>query len=350
MTANCQRCTKPTDGALCNRCTGKLTTVLTELRAFLTELEVAVARQDHVEAITSRRYGLHDDPAVDEYRLIEARLRSPHGRYTLPSTPWAYGADAAVLLREARRDVRQWTILLRAAGVTDPQPAALDTDDQLEGPAHRAFIRVNETSNPVDKPAPTTCRHPSCMAIIHQRAAPTRRDAIGWLQAHRVDLARYHRAGDLLSNLIWHRNRVEASVDRREPEVFLGVCDAAAVVCGAELYAHPDDRDIECKQCGWLYNVPRRKARLLTLVYDQLRPVRQTADAVSGLLTDDRDELVECTESMVRNYIDRGRLTTVGVDPSGRQLVRVGDVVELVRAKMERDKARRARRPRKVPA
>lgn len=366
MTDNdCQHCGRHTDGTLCARCLTKLVAVLGELPALMRELEVAVTRQDHVEALSTRVYGLQ--PAWAEIvEVLPAHLRSSAStRFALPSTPWAFNPDAAAILREVRVTLVVWVRELLRSGVHDAGPTEIaEALEPLEGPVHRSFVRINETSNPVSKPAPTACDHPSCREIRLERMLPRPPGACAWLLEHRNEIAQFDQAGDLLTSITWNRNRIEAAIDRREPDVYLGRCDAGDVKvdldaevitptpaeCGVELYAHAEDRTIVCPACGWSYSVLLRKAKLLERVYDEHRPIRQVADAVAGLLTDDRGELVACSESTVRNYIDRGRLELRGTDMQGRQLVRVGDVADLVRAKMERDKARRDRRPRKVPA
>lgn len=346
---DCQNCGRHTDGHLCSRCLGTLVKTLGELPALLHELEVAVTRQDRLDASTMPVYGRREDVASAEYRLIPPRLRSLHGRIALPSTPWAYGPDAAAMLLDARLDLARWVRHLKHA---------------------RGLVGTDLAGAVCER-----CSHTSCVRIrlrrgsIGHRAVDVRLTL--WLIRHRAELAQDDLAGELMANLTWHRNRVETQIDRRDPEVFLGCCDADDVKvdatayddtetvmlivrpseCGVELYAHLDDKTIVCPACGWSYNVVARKAKLLELVYDEIRPVFDVANAVTGLFTDDRDEAVICTPDMIHRFKREGRLSYRGTAADGKsQLVKVSDVIELLRSGMERDRERRARRPRRVSA
>lgn len=368
--ADCQLCGQHTTAAICARCVSKFLKVLTDpvsaakphptgqprprtdlgLLGLLAELEAAVSRQDRIEGNQPSVYGRRADVAAAEHAAIPPSLRSRQGRIALPSTPWAIAPDAAAMLREARLDLARWVRHLRHAH------GLIGTD--LAGPLC------------------AVCTHPSCGRIRRRRAAVGHRGMdlrlVVWLIRHRADLAQDDLAGEIVTDLTWHRNRIEAMVDRRDPDVFLGTCDAEDVkvdpdapviapkpgACGAELYAHQGDKDITCPACGWLYNVERRKEKLRAIVYDEIRPVRDVADACAGLLTDDREEPVECTPTMIQGMQRHGRLAYRGTirDPlTGRvsQLVRVGDVYDLLVERVERDRARRAKlsaRPRKVSA
>lgn len=298
---DCQHCGRHTSGTLCAQCTGLLAKTLRELPSYLRELETAVTRQDRVESLSTRVYGRKPpvDVASVEHAAIPPRLRSSHGRITLPATPWAFSPDAAELLRAARQDLVLW----------------------VRNVSHARGVIVDQASK-----------------------------LCGWLLEHRSEIAQYELAGELLDNVTWHRNRIASAIDRYAADVFLGQCDAAYVACGEQLYAHAGDKDVTCPQCGWLYSVPRRKSRLLAKVHDEIRPIRDVANAVTGLLTDERGEPVECTSSMIRSFAAKGRVAYRGMAPDGRsQLVRVGDVVDLLQDRMERDRVRRAK-PRKVSA
>lgn len=339
---DCQYCGRPTDGSLCNQHTAAFLKTLGELPALMHELGVAASRQDRIVSSTVPVYGRPPstgDVGLAEYVVIAPRLRSTHGRITLPATPWAFSPDAAKLLTDARRVLMAWARELGAAGAGKLAP------ERIEGPAHRWYA-INEQT----KGASPACAHSSCETIRSRDQAMTDERVCRWIVEHKADVARFDLTGDMMTALTWYRNRIEQAIDRRDPDVFLGPCDAALVKCGAELWAHLDDKSIDCPLCGWSYTVARRKDRLLAKVYDQVRPLREVADAVAGFLTDERDEPVPCTSKMIQGMAQHGRLAYRGTAPDGRsQLVRVGDVVEVLRERMEKDRARRAR-PRRVSA
>lgn len=322
----CRGCRRATASTLCARCVVDLVDQLKRLPALLRELGVVVTRQDHLDATGVAVYGRKGEHVAAEL-LPAAWLRRPGGPIALPATPWAYAPDAASLLREARAMLAYWVDHVRHA-------------------------RRLHAVAPVG-PACVACNHSSCRALRVRRMRLDARQVdvrlVIWLIRHRGDLAQDERAGELVGHVREVVERVEGAVFGTAPDVFLGTCgwtpgadpDEAAEVCPVELYAAAGALRAVCRTCDTEHVVEQRQALLMRAQYDQLRPVRDVADALSSWVRDDRDEPVACTPSMVRGWVDRGRLAYKGTDRNGVALVRLGDVADLLLAQVERDRARR---------
>lgn len=345
------------DGYLCRSCSDQLAQVFKELPDLLAALEVTVVGMDRLDGTTDRSaVELEDHAAVESYAKLSPWLRSTHGRMTLPTTSMGYSPGAAQVMSDARALLTSTVeVLFNAQGIFLPRPPV--------GPACELWRPRGKGD--IGRDALRSCGHDSCTHIRAYRQETTNARICTWLGRQLGPIGMDPSAGILARDFDRLRKRIERIVDTNQPDVFLGRCDAQDVrvhitpdgsltprpgECGADLYAREGDAEIACTVCGYQYAVADRKEAMLAIVYDQIRPIADVANAITGLLTKpidrpgDAPEPVECTQSMIRGFELRGRLTYRGVDPAGRNLVRVGDVVDLLRARMERDHARRTRK------
>lgn len=339
----CTRCGAKTDAYLCKRCAGELAVTLSALPSLLGDLDTMMTRTDRIDAVSTPVYGRPDllDIADQLYAAIPARLRSRHGRIALPATPWAYSVDAASVIADVRNTITTWIRHIAETRAIDVELAPA-----IEGPWH------------------TFCMHGSCGEIRYDRRSSVM--AIGWLVRNLESVRMDEAAAAIIDDLERVRRVAEQAIDRRDPDVFLGRCDGDDVrvdlvgeqivprhgECGVDLYAHIGDTKATCLACGLVYDVAARQVDLVARVYDVLAPTTQIADGLTGMLTrggepkpGERRETIEVTPSMIRNLASRGLIADRGLAPDGKsRLYRVGDVVDVLRAREERDRQRRSRR------
>jgi hypothetical protein len=175
----CPRCrAENTDGLLCEPCTNTYLTALDDLARFLPELQVTVQREDRVARAVV--HGLPDDEAEQEQEQdrvdaarIPAHLRSRMGLSALAAMPLPVNLSAADLMNRVVRDMAQWVLDVGGPFAADPLAWLLANPDPVRG-----------------------------------------------------SLA----ARDIVFEAVRDRDRVERAIDRREPDVFVGRCDAPDVL------------------------------------------------------------------------------------------------------------------------
>lgn len=264
---------------------------MAELPALLGELEVVVARQARVGNAPRRVPAAVGD---------DWHFRSLEG-IALPQTPWPFHPDAAHLRDLAVNAVQTWA-------------------------RHVAESRGIEL----------TAGGSSVAAVC------------AWLTVH-IDAVRLDEAaGQMHRRLTKLARRLEAAVDRHDPDVFAGRCTATTVTthvadgtivpeiaeCGAELYANLDATVVDCPDCGAEYNIAERYDEMLKQIPDHLGTVRQ----VAGVL---RTQGLDVTVDKINGWRARGRIASHGADTNGHILVRVGEVHEFALAEARRAAARR---------
>jgi hypothetical protein len=127
-----------------------------------------------------------------------------------------------------------------------------------------------------------------------------------WLAQH-VDLVRQSDvAGPCVRAVLGVRRKIERAIDSRQPELFLGPCDAPDVqtelvdgvvtvatdrICGVDLYGSLGDTEVECQACGCLYDIKERRAFMLESVRDVWARPAQIAEALTSLGTPVIDRL-----------------------------------------------------------
>lgn len=183
------------------------------------------------------------------------------------------------------------------------------------------------------------CRHRTCGMVRKLRMMQTpHNDALSlsrWLLWH-VGWLRHHiEAGDILAELDRCANEINHVMDLHAERWFAGQCRAEYIhvddrdgetdaCCAVELYAKPKATSIVCRNCGTKHVVEERRKWLLAKAEDQLAHMELIGRALASM-----GEAV--TPSQIRGYAFRGRIIAKGTDRKGRELFRVGDVVQVVR-------------------
>lgn len=275
--------------ALCQRCTQDVLAALWGLPERYADLEDTAARLDVIS---------DDRPAQQLQGLHLAKAETDAAGRPFPGTlrPMAlpFAPHAADLATACRSTLGSWCRLLAEELHPD---AAVGTDLPED--------TVEATST-----------------YLVQRVAWWRRQSWG---------------ADLASEVLELRAGLEAAVDRREAQMYLGQCrtplratqDApggtAAVwtgECAEHLYADAGADYATCRNCGAQHEVRSRRAWLLAQADDRLAHAELIAGALSGLG-------VSVNVDQVRGWARRGRMDQHGVDSLGRKLFRVGDAVDI---------------------
>lgn len=321
--------TCPVDGcdaagaALCSKHTRELRTALEELvderHALLAELEVTVTRQDRGTGMPLY--------AMNRRKLWLPGVHYPEGASALPSTPWPFAWDASNVAWTARNTLAAWAVTATLA---------------LPGIGAAAATRVLLVALP---------------GLVD-------RDDAGQLH-------------DEITGL--HRDVLEA-IDRQQPDLYAGLCDAPDVRvhaetphgpacsdlrgcghsscgavrdhragraplvltpfvsrCGAKLHGRLGHETIMCRACGAEYSIADRRRQMLDDLEENLAPVRQVAEALSELER-------QVTVKQIDHWRTRGLIATYGHDSEGRSLVKVAEVRVQMVVMDERKKGRATRR------
>lgn len=296
MTLDCTGCAAPTDAPLCRPCTRVLAKTLKQLPSLVDELLTTVTKQSRLDQPSRIEVQLPAEwtQADAEHAKIPARLRSEYSRVALPATRLPVALGAALLHRQAVAGILSWGPGGDVRGVCTAIRANLDAFRQRD-----------------DAPA------------IHARA---------------LDLAA----------------TIEATIDRRPPDVFAGKCDAVGVrvdrlvdagptcglhcahvsctvirsrhvwlspvagPCGETLTAPAGSSAVTCPACGTEHDIAERRGDLVDRIGDELRSVSEASAALRAIG-------LEVTVDKVDGWLRRGRITDHGTGPHGR-LVKVGEV------------------------
>lgn len=165
----------------------------------------------------------------------------------------------------------------------------------------------------------------------------------GWL-LHHIDWIRHHPAATQAFDEIRAAVRdLERVMDTHNERWYAGPCraeytthpdtDDVDACCLVDLYAKPNAPTVECRNCHTIHDVPSRREWLLNAAEDQLAHAELIGRALASM-----GEAV--TPAMVRGYALRKRIIGHGLDRQGRELFRVGDVIEVVR-QIEVERSRR---------
>jgi hypothetical protein len=283
----CDWCARlSTDARLCHDCTRLLRRALVDLAAFLPDLDVTVARQDRVT-----RAAVHTHAPV-----VEAPAHCPQCAgdgpivHTLVARPLPFDPGAADLRFTVVSTLMSWVAELAARHhISTARPdltrtaAPVCAEHRHDG---RRRLDCGHTSCPV---VCSTCR----AARRQQEVGPA---AVEWLRANVRAIRQDDQARAVLRDLLDAARRVEQAIDRRDPEVYAGPCDApeyviehpdgtvepgSSLICGTDLYARFGDTHVTCRSCGYRYDVAERKAWLL----DQVREVWARPAVIVAALT-----------------------------------------------------------------
>jgi hypothetical protein len=141
------------------------------------------------------------------------------------------------------------------------------------------------------------CQHPTCRAI-RDREDGTDRRMIAFLRRNIAAITQDEAAGQLARDIHRLRQRIEAAIDNRDPDVYYGPCQADAVEtvetdglvtttllpgvkCGADLIGELDANFVQCRECstvwrtdelhGWLTEKTRDAWARPVVIVDALR-------------------------------------------------------------------------------
>lgn len=143
-----------------------------------------------------------------------------------------------------------------------------------------------------------------------------------WLLARICALRTHPAAGDIATEIADLHKAAGKAIDRNADRWFAGPCDQ----CGAVLYGRPHQPKVRCKAagCGAEYDTADRRAVLCEAAQDYLLTIPEMMRALPGLTGQG------LSDATMRTWRHRGRLVSHGTTPLGRDLFRVGDVLDLV--------------------
>lgn len=155
-------------------------------------------------------------------------------------------------------------------------------------------------------------------------------DAAGmcrFLDTHADHLGRHEAARDVVDELADSARACTriAYPAHTEPQ-YVGPCQG----CGFDLYRRYGASQVTCSNCGQHEEADDLSARLLEQLKDRLMTPMEMARAVPGLLQ------VPINPTTLAQWKARGRLVAHGKDSRGRDLFRVGDVLDLVNQQARR--------------
>jgi hypothetical protein len=125
----------------------------------------------------------------------------------------------------------------------------------------------------------------------------------------------------------WDRLDADLCVAQRivdRPDMlFLGICSAPE----ADVYADAAESVSQCVRCRTVHDVAQRRAVLLAAVEDVWTTTAELSRAILWLT----DQVV--SPVLIRKWVNRGKLSARGVTSSGQPLYRIGDGLDIVRAR-----------------
>ena len=124
-------------------------------------------------------------------------------------------------------------------------------------------------------------------------------------------------AGVFADELAWSLAQARHCIDTPANEIFLGFC------CDIRRYARAGKREWTCPDCQTVIDVQARRGEML----DQARDVNARAAEISRGLSSFN---LPVDRALIRQWVHRGKLVSVGNDPDGHALYRVGDALDLV--------------------
>lgn len=296
MTENQCPCGRPSrDATLCVTCAHQLDDAIAEICDHLAEdLDIALTRQARID----RPSGTRTPAEGDDGRQWPGTLRPT----AIPFDPGT--SDVAYTLR---RILAGWAQLV-AEGIG----VYSETNRRGIGPVCRR------------------CAHSSCRSILPIPAPPESlgglarwlRPRVGWLRHHPA-------AADAYTQILDAVHRARRVIDRPADQLYAGPCD-----CGEDLYAKLSAAYVECRnhEQPIVWPVEERRRWLLESADDVLA----TSGEISRALTRYSQPV---TESSIRGYVLRGRLTPKGQRTVGKKstpLYRLGDVLDILARQAER--------------
>lgn len=188
--------------------------------------------------------------------------------------------------------------------------------------------------------------------VVDTAGAPWPRDMPAdlsrFLLKHLRVLRRHEQASVCYEQLTHTIGWLRGTVDRPADLTYAGICSAWVVLddddgditltrCPTHLYVPFGRRTVKCGACDTEHDMAQRREVLLAALEDQLAHVALLSQGLSNLGR-------ELNESTVRSWVFRKRLAAHGQDDLGRELYRVGDVLDLMRAEAVRQAELAAKR------
>jgi hypothetical protein len=133
----------------------------------------------------------------------------------------------------------------------------------------------------------------------HELPALFRDNAVqlaGWL--HTFTLVDDPEVGEMCDEIGYAVIRARRAIDKPAEMLYAGPCE-----CDNDLYAHPRAPEIECRECGAVYDVEGRRNWLLDAAEDQLLTATDMSRALPGLINQ------PLTSAMIRGWARHGRIT-----------------------------------------
>lgn len=263
------------------------------------------------------------------------------------------------LYHRARKDLTRFTPELRTAWLCLDQVAR----GTRHGDDHTLELAAVEAEEAAAVPAMLRTRQGQIALVA--TALPVNLDAgrlyrqaqawLGWIPSDPQRLRAMEDAAEVVDHTRRLAHRVEEAIDRREPELYLGTCDAPDVhlndageeelvtlnVCGVHLYARAGDVTITCQACGYEYKIRDRRDRMLTEVRNLLERPKVIADALTSL---DMPVTAKTLDDWIyrdKKLHEQGRARRDGLpliladpvyDDDGKPLYLVGAVIDRIEA------------------
>jgi hypothetical protein len=140
-----------------------------------------------------------------------------------------------------------------------------------------------------------------------------------WLSVRLQRLVRHPAAGEAHGEITDAVRAAQRVTDRAPERQFAGRC-----ACGAALYAKPGAGKVQCRDCD---AEPVDVGTQLDQMRDQVRDRLAHPTAAAALLA--RLE-IKAPESTIRRWAAQGRILAHGTDPRGRNLYRIGDILDTI--------------------
>lgn len=145
----------------------------------------------------------------------------------------------------------------------------------------------------------------------------------GWLLQYTGWLRRHTAAADFHAEVLHAYARARRVIDAVPPKRYVGRCGFVwqGNACTNELWAHERAAEVECRECGTVWNVEGRRAGALAAVENVVQSPELIARALSS-------HGVSITAERIYNWRKRGKLTPTEFDPKTRRArYRIGDVL-----------------------
>ncbi len=322
--ADCAECHRPVadTGYICHHCTAALATTLLTVAQLVDELPTTIARQDRIDRPTNPHQPAVDDEPVHS-TLLTARpgtnltVRRPTGESAFMTRAMPINLTAA-----AHRDAISLTLTHWADHITTlrgvpipPPPLPLVGPTCGHGWCHQAApADRHDTCHLIRNPTPADPLAELAKFVASQ---------LGWLRVRPEAEQAWTELGSI------HR-RAEQVVDRPPAVWWAGRCNEpvndGADQCPQDLYVTVGRDWVRCPACGVRHSVEARREWLLR----EARNHNATAVELSRFLAAFGEQVSRNLPDLLRKWVKRSRIYVRGHDVAGKELFRVGDVMDLL--------------------